>query len=64
MKKLLAIIAVAGFVACNNSAESEKATTDTPAVTTPDTSVVATPDTNAAATPDTGAAKADTSVKK
>ncbi len=45
MKKLLLILAVGAFVACNNSGSSEttadttKTTTDTTVVVTPDTTV-------------------------
>lgn len=49
MKKLLLVMAVAGFVACNSSSE-EKETTEDTVVTqplTPDTTVIVTPDTSA-----------------
>ncbi|MES1217875.1 MAG: hypothetical protein ABUT20_20385 [Bacteroidota bacterium] len=50
MKKLLMVLAIAGFaVACNNDSDTPAATTDTPAATAP----VATPDTSAMAAPDT-----------
>ena len=47
MKKLLLVLAVGAFVACNNSGTTETKS-DTTTVTTPDTTVVApTPDTSA-----------------
>ncbi|MCU0337987.1 MAG: hypothetical protein MUF12_09060 [Sediminibacterium sp.] len=50
MKKLLALIAIAGFVACNNETKEEAPAVDTPAVEAP-----ATVDTTAPATVDTTA---------
>ena len=35
MKKLFLVMMVAGFVACNNSSDSDKPTEDTPKVETP-----------------------------
>ena len=60
MKKFLAIIAVAGFMAACNSGSETPATTDTPAATV-DTAAAAV-DTTAAAV-DTTAAAADTTKK-
>ena len=43
MKKLLLVLAIGAFVACNNNAEGTEVKADTPAVTTPapvDTPVV------------------------
>lgn len=57
MKKLLAIIAVAGFVACNNSAEADK-TADTPTVKI-DSPAAVTPDSPAVVMPDSPAVKVD-----
>jgi len=62
MKKLLLIIAVAGFVACNNSSESSTAT-DTAAVKPADTTAVK-KDTAAAKPADTTAVKKDTTAAK
>jgi uncharacterized lipoprotein len=56
MKKLFAILAVAGLLtACGEGAATEETKTDTSATTT------TTPDTSATVTPDTSAVKADTS---
>ncbi len=54
MKKVLALLAIAGFVACN-SGESTEAKTDSPAATV-DTAVAAPVDTAAAAVDTTAAA--------
>lgn len=58
MKKLFIVLAVAslGFVACNNEAETESTTTDSPAVetpmVTPDSVTVPLPDSATVAVPD------------
>ena len=63
MKKIFAILAIAGFMtACNNSGDKEKSTADTAAVA-PDTTSKMAPDTTSKMTPDT-TKKADTSAKK
>ncbi len=60
MKKLLLVLAIAAFVACNDSGNAEETTSpDSPAAPAP---VTPAPDT-ATVQPDT-AAKTDTSVKK
>lgn len=59
MKKLFAVLAVAGvLVACNDSATKEEVKTDSPAATT------VTPDTTAATSVDTSAVKAVDSAAK
>ena len=58
MKKLLMVIAVAGFVACNNSADSST-TTDTATVKPDSTATIDT----AAPKVDTASVKADTTKK-
>jgi len=58
MKKLLMVISVVGFVACNNSADSSTAT-DTTTVK-PDSTIV---DTTTAPKVDTASVKADTTKK-
>lgn len=67
MKKLFAILAVAGvLVACNDSATKEEVKTDSPAATTvtPDTTATATSvDTTAVKAVDTTKAVVDTTKK-
>jgi|GEM_PF-664520 len=63
MKKLFAILAVAGFVACNNNGENQKTEGGDTAAKT-ETTTPAAPDTTAPAAPDTTAASADTSAAK
>ena len=58
MKKLLLVLAIGAFVACNNNAEGTEVKADTPAV-----APVAPVDTTAKPV-DTTAAKADTSAVK
>jgi hypothetical protein len=64
MKKLFAILAIAGFMAaCNNSGDKEKSTADTAATVAPDTTSKMAPDTTSKMAPDT-TKKADTTAKK
>jgi len=60
MKKLLMVISVVGFVACNNSADS---TTATDTTTVKPDSTATTIDTAAAPKVDTASVKADTTKK-
>ena len=63
MKKVFAILAIAGLmVACNN--KSDKKTDGTDTTKAPDTAMVTTPDTAATTAPDTAAAKTDTTASK
>ena len=62
MKKLLLVLAVAGFVACNNGG-GEDTTGDTATTVTSDTTTVVTPDTTTVVVPDTTAKPADTTKK-
>lgn len=58
MKKLFAILAVAGFLtACSDGGTAEEAKTDSTATTAPATTPA--PDSTATATPDSSALKAD-----
>ena len=64
MKKIFAILAMAGFMtACNNNGDKEKSTADTAATVAPDTTSKMAPDTTSKMAPDT-TKKADTSDKK
>jgi hypothetical protein len=62
MKKLLLVLAIGAFVACNDSGSSTDTPADSSATAAPDTSMQAAPDTTHIDT--TGAMPADTSMKK
>lgn len=53
MKKFLLIMAVAGFIACNNKSDKKETTTDTTKSTTVDTASKMAPDTTAKMSADT-----------
>ncbi len=55
MKKLMLVLAIAGFVACNNNSEGTDATADTTTIVTPDTAVIAPLDTTGAVVDTTAA---------
>ena len=65
MKKLLLVLAIGAFVACNDNAGSEGTKADsTAAATTADTTVVAPVDTTAKPMDTTAVKPADTTIKK
>ncbi len=64
MKKLLLVLAIGAFVACNDNSESTEVTADTAAAVTVDTAAVAPVDTTVVVDTTAAAATADTSAKK
>ncbi len=66
MKKLLLVLAIGAFVACNESASDDSTTADTSATSTLDTNTTApaVPDTATMPATDTSATKADSSASK
>lgn len=66
MKKLLLVLAIGAFVACNESATEETTTTDSPSTLTVDTNTTApaVPDTATVPMSDTSATKADSAASK
>jgi hypothetical protein len=63
MKKLLFVLAIGAFAACNDNTETSTTTTDSVPAATVDTASVAPVDTAATAV-DTTAAKVDSAAKK
>ena len=64
MKKLLFVLAIGAFAACNDSSTESESTSDTSASITPDTTTIAPMDTTTTVPVDTTTVKTDSAATK